>query len=143
MKKFLLFSSLLAIALPSYALDKSDAGEYVLLNLQQQPTPTQMRFYQRGTQWVMDGKHGDAAWQSICHGDGKCRLQAAKPSDVRAYQAMLPQKMRTNPLSCIQNVAFAFCRMNDGTNDKRRLYWWFPLTPESARGHAFGLNRVH
>ena len=31
-------------ALPAYALDRQDAGDYVLLNQQERPTPSKMRF---------------------------------------------------------------------------------------------------
>lgn len=141
MKQAFLLTLLLGILSPAYALDSQDAGDYVLLNAQQQPTPMKMRFKLQGKQWVMDGKQGDGEWQSVCAGTGECKLVASGKKQIKEYQAILPAQMRNNPLDCIQNKAFAFCRMTDGSNTGRRLYWWLPLI-EAGRGHALGLHRI-
>lgn len=64
-------------------LDSNDAGEYVLLNQQQQPTDTYQRYYLKGNQWVMDGKLPNQSWQSVCNGTGECRLKHSSASQVR------------------------------------------------------------
>ena len=61
-------------------LDASDAGEYVLLDKDQRPTQMQMRYYQRSTQWMMDGKNGNSPWSPVCQGtaNAACKLPLHK-----------------------------------------------------------------
>ena len=70
-------------------LDASDAGDYVQLDTEQRPTQMQMRYYLRGTQWVMDGKFGDSEWTPVCRGTGACRLQTSPAQKVREWKALL------------------------------------------------------
>ncbi|OFK89202.1 MULTISPECIES: hypothetical protein [unclassified Eikenella] len=121
-------------------LDASDAGDYVQLDKDQKPTQMQMRYYQRGTQWVMDGKFGDGEWMPVCQGTGECRLQTSSEQKVREWKALLPTELRTMPMACIHNQTFAFCRMSKPDNPNMRLYWWFAW--QNGRTYALGLNRT-
>ncbi len=134
-----LFLALCSSAL-AHNLDKHDAGEYVLLNTQQQATPTMMRFSQKGKQWVMDGKQGRTDWQPVCRGDGECKLKPSSAAQVRQWQKLLPSSFQTAPMSCIQNIAFAFCRVSKPDNPDMRLYWWFAW--QDGQTYALGLNRL-
>lgn len=128
-------------ALPAYALDRQDVGDYVLLNQQERPTPSKMRFtLQENGQWVMDGKQGDGAWQPVCRGTGTCRLVAASANEVAQWKAVLPQHWQAHHFSCIRNVAFAFCRVTDKDNANRRAYWWFALINNQI--HALPVKRI-
>lgn len=141
--KVLLASAALAVAVAAGAapLDKQDEGDYVLLNLQQEPTPLQMRYLLRADgQWIMDSNTDNQGWQPVCRGDGSCRLQASREADVRQWRRLLPEQIRQYPLACINNVAFAFCRMSKPDNPKQRLYWWISLL--EGQHHALGLNRI-
>lgn len=109
---FLLFSN----GAWAQALDAHDAGEYVLLNQNQVPTNSQMRFYQRDGQWMMDAKRGNENWQAVCRGTGQCQLQIAPAQKVREWQMLLPRALQTMPMACINNVAFAFCRVSQPTS---------------------------
>lgn len=132
----------LALAGSAFAagLDASDAGEYVLLDKNQHPTQLQMRYYQRGTQWVMDGKNGGSQWAPVCRGTGECRLQTSSEQKVREWKALLPTELRTMPMACVHNQAFAFCRMSKPDNPNMRLYWWFAW--QNGRTYTLGLNRT-
>ena len=121
-------------------LDASDAGDYVQLDKDQKPTQMQMRYYQRGTQWVMDGKFGDGEWMPVCQGTGECRLQTSPERKVREWKAMLPAELQAMPMACIHNKAFAFCRMSKPDNPNMRLYWWFAW--KDGQNYVFGLNRL-
>ena len=96
-----------ALASSAFAagLDASDAGEYVLLDKNQHPTQLQMRYYQRGTQWVMDGKNGGSQWAPVCRGTGECRLQTSSEQKVREWKALLPAELRTMPMACSPSAA--------------------------------------
>ncbi|OAM32971.1 hypothetical protein A7P96_01915 [Eikenella sp. NML03-A-027] len=121
-------------------LDASDAGEYVLLDKKQHPTQVQMRYYQRGTQWMMDGKNGNSPWAPVCQGSGECRLQTSSVQKVREWKALLPSELRVMPMVCIHNQAFAFCRMSKPDNPNMRLYWWFAW--RNGQTYALGANRT-
>ena len=121
-------------------LDASDAGDYVQLDKDQKPTQMQMRYYLRGTQWVMDGKFGDGEWMPVCQGTGECRLQTSPAQKVREWKAMLPAELQAMPMACIHNKAFAFCRMSKPDNPNMRLYWWFAW--KDGQNYVFGLNRL-
>lgn len=129
------------LSVPAYALDDQDAGEYVLLNQQEQPTPMQMRYIlQANGQWIMDGKQGNGDWQSVCRGDGQCRLQPASASEVAQWKTHLPSQWQAHSFSCIRNIAFAFCRVSHKDHANRRAYWWFSLLNNQI--HALPLNRL-
>lgn len=121
-------------------LDQHDAGEYVMLNAQQEPTPMQMRFYRRGKQWMMDGKSDTQDWHPVCRGDGQCRLQASPAAKVREWKQVLPRDFQAMPMACIHNIAFAFCRISKPEDSKQRLYWW--IVWQNGQTHALGLNRL-
>lgn len=53
---------------------------------------------------------------------------------------LLPRGLQTMPMVCINNVAFAFCRVSQPNHPERRLYWWF--TWRNGRTFALGLNRI-
>ncbi len=74
MKKWLIVLTGLIFSLPVFALDRQDAGEYVLLNVEGKPTAQQMRFTLKGKQWIMDGREGDGVWHTVCNGTGECRF---------------------------------------------------------------------
>jgi len=121
-------------------LDQYDAGDYVMLDKDQRPTHMQQRYYQRGTQWVMDAKQGDSEWAPVCRGTGECRLQTSPAQKVREWKALLPAELQAMPMACIHNKAFAFCRMSKPDNPNMRLYWWFAW--RNGQTYALRLNRV-
>lgn len=132
----LLLSSSLA-----YALDKHDAGVYVLLDSNDEPTDTQMRYYLQGNQWLMDGRHGNQSWQTVCSSTGECRLSPSKASDVEKWRQLLPNEFKKEPFSCVDNqIAFAFCRTHQKGHENKRLYWWIMLVNKQA--YLLSLNRL-
>lgn len=142
MKRLTMLLALFALnaAAMAQGLDRNDAGEYVLLNTKQEPTAMQMRFYQNGTQWVMDSRDGNGNWQAVCRGDGVCRLKVSSAAKMQEWRQFLPNEIKTMPMACINNIAFAFCRVSKPDNPNQRLYWWFAW--RNGQTHALGLNRL-
>ena len=119
MKKlsFILFALLTTQA---WALDSKDAGTYQMLNMQGKPTPVYMRYYQKGEQWVMDGKKKNEPWS------------------VQQWQKLLPDEFQNQSMECINNIAFAFCRTS--SYSEARKYWWIPIITEVKA--AISLKRI-
>ncbi|MDK4526992.1 hypothetical protein QG034_09020 [Kingella kingae] len=138
--KVLMITALLCGNAWAVGLDKNDAGEYVLLNQNQQPTSTFQRYYLQENQWVMDGKLGNQAWKSVCNGQGEYRLQDSSTKQMSQWKALLPQSLQAMPMACINNITFAFCRISNPKNANQRLYWWFAW--QNGQTYALGLNRI-
>lgn len=136
MKKLLLITTLLANV--SYTLDHYDQGEYILLDLEEQPTPSQMRYIYTEEGWIMDGKKGDGNWYPVCRQSKECKLRDSTEEESKTLQKRLPEKWHDFPFACIQNEVFAFCRLSDQDNPNHRLYWWIPFEVEIA----LPVNRV-
>ena len=137
MKKlsFILFALLTTQA---WALDSKDAGTYQMLNMQGKPTPVYMRYYQKGEQWVMDGKKKNEPWSVVCDGTGDCRLQESSVRNVQQWQKLLPDAFQNQSMECINNIAFAFCRTS--SYSEARKYWWIPMMTEVKA--AISLKRI-
>lgn len=143
MNKAILFAALLGVLMPSaYALDTKDQGDYVLVDIYGKPTTMQMRFKLQGSQWIMDGRKGNGAWQHVCSGTGECRLVHSSAHKVAQYQSYLPNKWANYSFECIENTAFAFCRATQTTQPSQRNYFWFPLMPQ-AIGKVLLLERLN
>ncbi|MDO4877843.1 MAG: hypothetical protein Q3966_00915 [Neisseria sp.] len=121
-------------------LGASDAGYYALITPDGRQSPSQMHYYLKNGQWVMDGKLKNGGWYEVCGGTGECRLRPSSKEDMRSWQAELPDDARPLPFACINNIAFAFCR--SGTAESP-AYWWFTFkTPEVPRQYVFRLKRL-
>ena len=131
MTKTLLIALGLLAAAPLAAtaapLDSSDQGEYVLLDKDENPTPMQMQFVLKGKQWIMNGREGGGQWQPVCQGTGECRLVASSAGEVSRWKKKLPDSWQPHNFGCINNKAFAFCRVDHATDPNRKGYWWFGL----------------
>ena len=137
MKKliFILFCLLTSY---SWALDKKDEGTYQVINTNGTPLNVYMRYYQKDSQWFMDGKLRDGGWQHICNAEDDCKLIDSSTEDMNQWKTLLPIAMQTKKFSCINNIAFAFCH----TDGKSRQYWWIPLTNKSIE-IAFSAKRIN
>lgn len=125
-------------ALPSYALDRQDEGEYILLNVRAEPTTLQMRFFQNGSQWMMDSKQNGDLWQPTCRATVECKLVVSSPHKSVQYRSYLSAQWQHYLFSCVENKAFAFCHAQD--EEGNRAYWWFPLLAQ--KGRALPVNRL-
>ncbi|MDO4878189.1 MAG: hypothetical protein Q3966_02700 [Neisseria sp.] len=129
-KTLLIALGLLAATLPAATaapLDSSDQGQYVLLDKEEMPTPMQMQFILKGKQWIMNGREGEGAWKPVCQGTGECKLVVSSSADVARWKKTLPANWQPHNFGCINNKAFAFCRVDHATDPNRKGYWWFGL----------------
>lgn len=108
--KHLTQTLLLLISMAVYAappIIERDTGTYVVLGKDQQPTDVFYRLSQTENTWKMEGKIGNAPWKDISC-EQSCQYQ---PTDAQAAASYLPPAMRENyDISCINNIAQAFCR---------------------------------
>lgn len=122
------------------ALDAQDQGKYVVLDENGRPTSTLMHYFLNGSQWMMDGKLGNGKWLPVCRDSDECRLGESSDADVTEWRSRLPPYWHKMPFACINNKAFAFCRVTNPANAERRAYWWFVLTGNQVR--PLPINRL-
>ena len=124
-------AALLALAaaaqLAAAPLTAADQGDYVLLDQNENPTPMQMQFALNGKQWIMNGREAGGQWQPVCQGTGEYRLVTSAKGDVEKWKKHLPASWQPHNFGCINNKAFAFCRVDHATDPNRKGYWWFGL----------------
>jgi len=109
MKKLLLLVACLCFPHPVLAseLTAADAGTFVVIGQNGDPTNVFYRLSYNGTNWVAEGKLPDGSWKNVSCDTG-CDYRTSSPSEALAY---MPPVMRdTTDISCIQNVAQAFCK---------------------------------
>jgi hypothetical protein len=109
MKKFILLLGIAFYSLSATAgdLSEQDAGTFVVLNQQRAPTDMFYRLSKTGEKWVMEGKKPGASWANISCDSG-CEYRVSSKSEIESY---FPPDWRANSqISCIQNMAQAFCR---------------------------------
>lgn len=118
LKRLLISLSLLLPDVSNAAGDISDLdiGTYALTRADGQPTGMQMRLTRANGKWVMEGKEGDGTWKNISCDTG-CEYKASSSTDVEKYLASFPAEMQNRfDISCIQNMANAFCRLTKKDN---------------------------
>lgn len=88
-------------------LSEQDAGTFVVLDQRRAPTEVFYRLSKSGGKWVMEGRKPGASWANISCESG-CEYRVSSESEIRTY---FPADWRANSqISCIQNMAQAFCR---------------------------------
>ena len=116
-------------------LDSKAQGEYVLLNGQQQTTEIQFRLKLDGEQWLADGsRDGGVTWGPVCEADGECKLITSSQQDIERFFIKYPQVSDKADISCIHNMAFAFCGL---TVSDRTDYVMVTLVTESPEVMPF------
>lgn len=106
-KTFMLFAALFySFVAASAELSESDTGTYVVLDKNRTPTEMFYRLSKSDGKWVMEGKKPGHDWANISC-DAGCEYRLSSESEVQTY---FPSDWRANTdISCIQNVAQAFC----------------------------------
>jgi hypothetical protein len=85
-----------------------DAGTYVLLGNDDQPTELYYRLSRPDGRWLMEGKEPKGEWKNISC-DAGCQYRQSTDAEVDRY--FLLQRARAQyETACIQNIAQAFCR---------------------------------
>ena len=114
MPKLLLIT--LALLAPFFAfageISDFDIATYSLTGKNGQPSGMQMRLSRPNGKWVMEEKEESTApWRNISC-DTACEYRASTNSEQEAYLSSFPGDMQKQfDISCIQNMANAFCRL--------------------------------
>ncbi len=114
MSKLLLIAVVFFAPLSSLAEEISDfdIATYSLTGKDGQPSGMQMRLSRTNGNWVMEGKKEPMApWKNISCDTG-CEYRASTNTEQEVYLASFPSDMQKQfDISCIQNMANAFCRL--------------------------------
>ncbi len=98
-----LFSPLLAAA----ELSGPDLGTFVVLDQKRAPIDMFYRLSKNHGKWVMEGREAGGNWTNISCDSG-CEYRISSAAEIQSY--FPPDWTQANRISCIQNMAQAFCR---------------------------------
>lgn len=126
MYKFLLIIIAFLVPLIIYAeeITDFDIATYSLNDKDGQPTGMLIRLSKVNNKWVMEGKEkgANAAWKNISCDYG-CEYRVSTQMEHETYLALFPTIMQNQfDISCIQNVANAFCRLKNKNNPSKGGY---------------------
>jgi hypothetical protein len=115
-----------------------DGGEYVVLAADGKPTTLMYRFSIRDRKWLAEGKEGNEPWRNISCDKG-CEYRVSTEVEAVNY---LPKDARQRfRISCVQNVAQAFCRYTSNLNSSHVGYVVMALVVNPPR--AIPLRRIN
>jgi len=100
-------------------LNETDAGTYVVMHRDGYPTQVRYRLSRQSDKWLMEGRMGDEDWHDISCDQG-CDYRSSQDADVAKW---FPETWRNAfAISCIHNVAQAFCRIEAPDQSGSRVY---------------------
>lgn len=123
---FAIFASLSAYA---GEITDIDIGTYELSGKDGQPSGMQMRLSRSNGKWVMEGKESEskAPWKNISCDTG-CEYRTSTSVERNTYLVSLPANMQNRfDISCIQNMASAFCKLTKKDNPAKGGYVFIAL----------------
>jgi len=126
MFKLLLVSITFLFPLAMYAgeITDFDIATYSLTSKDGLPTGMQIKLYKVNNKWVMEGKEkgSNAPWKNISC-DTDCEYRASTQLEHETYLALFPTITQNQfDISCIQNIANAFCRIQKKDNPSKGGY---------------------
>lgn len=116
----------LLIPLPALALDQSDTGVYAIVHVDGHVTDKLMRVQHPDGRWVVEEQAPDGSWRDVTCED-KCVMAESSPADVDKFLGKAPKGMHAE---CINNTAFAICRVSDLVKPGQRQYLFVGFTAE-------------
>lgn len=100
-------------------ISSSDTGTFVILGKDRKPTSLFYRLTLSDNVWKMEGKENNKQWKYISC-ENLCQYNQVTDQEATTY---LPNAMRGNyDMSCIKNIAQAFCRYTLKSNRKQGGY---------------------
>jgi hypothetical protein len=109
------------------ALDESDVGIYLVVNVQGKVTTKDFRLTKKHSGWAIEDRRPSGEWVDVtCVGD--CVLRQSGTADLQRFFSgdVLLQIVP----DCIHNVAFAFCRYSLVKDPAFRGYALVALTQQ-------------
>ena len=129
MTKLLLIAIVFLTPLSALAGEISDfdIATYSLTGKNGQPSGMQMRLSRINGKWVMEGKDKGMPWKNISCDTG-CEYRASTITERETYLASFPADMpKQFDISCIQNIASAFCRLTKKDDPSKGGYAFIAL----------------
>ena len=115
---------------PVFALGSEDQGYYQLLKPTGEASGVKMQFVLQDGQWIMFGKQPqEEDFRPVCVGEGECKLRSASEEEIKSWLPILPANLQKAEISCIVNIAFAFCRADI---EAKPHYLWLALVGENT-----------
>lgn len=126
MSKLLYIALTLLIPLLALAGEISDfdIATYSLNGKDGRPSGMEMRLSKSNGKWVMEGKKEEpnAPWKNISCDTG-CEYRVSTNAEEEEYLASFPGDMLSRfEISCIQNIAGAFCRLTKKNDSSKGGY---------------------
>jgi len=125
MLKFLLIITFLVpLAMHAGEITDFDIATYSLTGKDGQPTGMLMRLSKINNKWVMEGKErgSNAPWKNISCDKG-CEYRVSTKVEHETYLSLFPNNMQKRfDISCIQNIANAFCRLTKKNDSSKGGY---------------------
>jgi hypothetical protein len=121
---FALLTCLVPIFVAASEVSDFDVGTYALTKYDGQLAGIEMRLSRPNGKWMMEGRDTASAepWKSISC-DGGCEYRVTSDSERNVYLATFPAEMQKQfDMSCIQNIASAFCRIWNITDPTKGGY---------------------
>jgi hypothetical protein len=119
-----------------------DIGTYALTKSDGNPTGMEMRLSRSKGNWMMEGKEtaSTESWKSISCASG-CEYRLTSNSERDLYLATFPVEMQKQfDMSCIQNMANAFCRLTNKNDPSKGGYVLVALV--TGKPTAVSLKRL-
>ena len=110
-------------AVMAAGITAQDAGVYDVVSIKDNKpvglSGIQMRIYQKGGDWFMDGKDDNiksgpakGKWFPVCNDGNKCEFKTSSKSDLKKIFPDLAVIQKTDDIGCIQNEVQAICRLD-------------------------------
>ena len=134
MFKLLLLTIVVLIPFVTHAEEISDfdIATYSLIKKDGRSTGMLMRLSKVSDKWVMEGKEkgSNSPWKNISCDTG-CEYKASTKIEHKTYLALFPTiTQKQFNISCIQNIASAFCRLTKKDNPSKGGYTLIALVTE-------------
>ena len=107
------------------SIDSSDIAAYNVLDKDGKPTSKVFRLARAEERWRIEDRQADGQWQDITC-EGGCILEVSKKSDLKRF--FPADDISKITMSCLHNLAFAFCRYARNLVKGERGYVFIALT---------------
>jgi hypothetical protein len=119
-----------------------DIGTYALTKSDGSPAGMEMRLSRSKGNWMMEGREtaSTESWKSISCASG-CEYRLTSIPERDLYLATFPAEMQKQfDMSCIQNIANAFCRLTTKNDPSKGGYVLVALV--TGKPNAISLKRL-
>lgn len=111
---------------PEIGFSPQEVGIYGLWDVAGNPMPHQIHLKLIDNQWVADSSEDNGrTWSNTCGKAGICQLRDSTREDIYEMFKSYPPLLRDTQINCIQNVAFAVCRVYNPETE-RVVYGFLP-----------------